>query len=315
MNVLHCLDVSSVGGIQDFILNLHLYDHLNRHDFWAADGTMAAEMRRSGMVLWPGGPPQGLLDARYYQVCVGHTVGGWSYNDTFEWAKSHGMKTVEVMHSNARSPTPPVRVDAFVSVNDIALGMNNHMPTRQRIYPIVKAELFSVRPDGMYIGRISRLVDEKKPHVFVQIARAFPNEMFVCTGDGNAYPRVYASAGPNLIMPGMLRGEQIVKFFETLKLFVFPTEDECASMSVAMAQAAGVPVICQDIPPLRETTGGYALFATGVDSFVDCVKRFLDSEDRSEWQDRADLGEVWAYTNFSPDSVVPKWHALFESLR
>lgn len=309
MHILHAIDNFNIGGIQDLILNLYTYDRRHMHSVWCYDGSLTPEARQKGMVCWQGGPPP----EAEYDVYVGHGVGGWSYDNGFRWAKERGMKTIEVMHSPARSQTSPELCDVFVAVSNIAWQLNTHMPRAMRIYPMVNAELFSVQPTGNSIGRISRLAEEKRPMEFVELARRFPNEKFIIAGDGPLMGQVKAEAPDNLEVVGWVR--DFPAFFEKLKLFVFQTKDECACMSVAAAQAAGVPVICQNIPALKETTGGECFIA---DDFRSAVDDFLLDSRNSDrawgWQEMARRGRQWALNNFRPSAVVEKWHNLFQTL-
>ena len=258
------------------------------------------------MVIWTGGPPADVP----YDVVVGHGVGGWSYNDTFNWAKTRGCKTVECMHSNARSLTDPSLVNAFVSLNHIADRLNLHMPNRRVIYAIIETDEFLVARYTQYIGRLSRLAQEKRPGDFVELARKFPGERFILAGDGPEGDRIRANAPGNLELTGTIR--DFPGFYGRLKLFVFPTQDECCCASVAMAQAAGVPCIVQDIPPLRETTGGYAAFCNGPGAFENAVRYFL--EDPGHFRELALKGWEWAREKFSVKTTVGAWDNLLESL-
>lgn len=308
-NILHTIDVTHTGGIAELMLNFHKYDKSNRHEVWGVDGSLAQEMRSFGQILWEGGPPEELQHG-YYDFVVGHGVGGWSYIEVADWAHQRGIKFIECMHSNARSLTHPGKVDGFVALNNIALGLNRHMPNAVCIYGIVPPDLFLVKRIGNLIGRLSRLADEKRPQDFLELSRRFPNEMFVLAGDGQMYNQLFSSAPPNLVMPGMLR--DFPAFFARLKLFVFPTRDECNSISVAMCQAANVPLICQDIAPLRETTGGFANFADSIDDFSRGILDCLSNPEK--YFEIANLGRYWAWENFSHTEVIKKWRNLFSTL-
>lgn len=315
MRVLHTLDNSNVGGIQELILNLSLHDKANVHDFWAADGSMADIMRRAGMILWTT-PPQELIDSHYYQFVVGHTVAGWSHENLFTWARSMGAKTIECLHSPAKSPTPPSLVDGFIALNHIAADLNRHMPRVRVIYALVDVDKFG--PGSReYIGRLSRLVDEKRPQDFVTLARAYPDSKFVMAGDGPLMSQMMADAPDNLYLPGMVR--DFPAFYGTLRLFVFPTRDECCSVAVAMAQASGVPCVVQDIPALRESTNGRAFFASDEAGFRRWIDEFLGQPNLNKHNttvfDRVgEDGRTWAYRAFDKRAVVPAWNALFREV-
>ena len=309
MRVLHCIDAVHTGGIAELILNLHLHDRSNTTDVWAGDSGLSDEMRRKGMIIWNGAPPQELQDSRYYDIVCGHTVGGWSHKDLFTWAKDRGARTIECLHGMAKSPTPPELVDGFIALNTIAADMNRHMPRVRVIYGLVDVDRFG--PGSReYIGRLSRLVDEKRPQDFLALARAYPNEKFVMAGDGPLMSQMFSSAPANLYLPGMVR--DFPEFYGTLRLFVFPTRDETFSVAVAVAQAAGIPVVVQDTPALRESTGGRAFFASDEAGFRRWIDEFLSKPHVFE-KVGAD-GRQWAYQAFDKRVVVPAWNALFREV-
>ncbi len=309
MNLLHGLDVWSVGGIQEYVLLIQRYSR-HHSDCWGVPSTMAPYLEAEGCVIWPGGPPQELQDNHYYSVFIGHGVAGWSWNDGFRWAKERGMRTVECVHSNARVLTDPSLVDAFVSLNHIADVLNSHMPNRRVIYGVVEVDKFNRKGLHNKIGRLSRLASEKRPQDFVELARQFPYEQFVLAGDGVLYNQLFSSAPANCALPGMLR--DFPEFYAQLKLFVFPTQDEACCVSVAMAQAAGIPVICSDIPPLRETTGGFATFCRSPSEFRSAVANYLEAP--IPHVELAEQGRAWVRSHFAPEVTVGAWDALVESL-
>lgn len=293
MKILHCLDNSHLGGIQQLIFLLY-QNSKHEHEFWAADGTMAPEMRAAGMKLWPGGPP--VYD---YDLAFGHGVGGWSYDNTFGMLHGNGIKCIEVMHSNHVSLTTPSNSDAFISMNRITDKINSHMPNHRCIYPVIEVDKFDTSA-GDKIGRLSRLASEKSPQDFLEIAKCFPNEKFIMAGDGNMREDLERRKPPNLEMIGTTR--DFNAFYSQLKMFVFPSSDECNSTSVAMAQIAGVPVICQDIPSLRETTGGFALYASNIGEFVERINFLLLRPDES--QRLSKYGQDYAKSAYN---TVEKW--------
>jgi glycosyltransferase involved in cell wall biosynthesis len=279
IRVLHSLDNSHLGGIQSMIFSLYNMSK-HEHQFWAADGTMAEEMRAAGMRLWNRDSGDNPTPDDKFDVVIGHTVGGWSHHNLSGWAHDRGAKIVECMHSPAHSPTPPEDLDGFVAVGNSALSPNMHMPKAVCIYPPLDVGSFNQSIRGSAIGRMSRLVQEKRPIDFVILANNFRSEQFILAGDGNQFGYLRDQNIPNVAMIGWIR--DFPRFYSTLKLFVFPTQDECNSMSVARALAAACPIICQDTGTLRETTGGFAWYARDIPEFSSRIQAFLD--DPSSYQ-------------------------------
>lgn len=313
MKVVHSLDVGHFGGITEAILTIRKF---SRHeiDFWGYEGTMADEMRASGMKILTGGPDPW----EDYQVIMGHSVGGWSFDGTFEYARSKGLRTCEWVHSNARCQTNPALCDAFIGVSPLVDRLNQHMPNRRVIYgPIDDRFLYECqRPDADQIGRLSRLVEDKNPRPFVELARKFPGEKWTLAGgkiasaETEGYYNMIAAMSPsNLTMVGYVR--DFVEFYSHLKLYVYHTLDECNCMSVNMAMIAGVPVICLNLPQLQETTGGFCTYCAPHE-FEAAIDSFLVNP--VPFKEKAQEGKIWAKAHAGLEATVGVWDTLCESL-
>ena len=73
----------------------------------------------------------------------------------------------------------------------------------------------------------------------------------------------------------------LVALFQSAEALVFPSTFEGFGMPVLEAMAAGVPVACSDIPPLREVAGDAALFFDpySPERIADGIRRVLDEPD------------------------------------
>jgi glycosyltransferase involved in cell wall biosynthesis len=313
LKVLHNLDHNNYGGIPEMIFTIYKHSKF-QHDFWSARGTMAPELESAGMVLLPGGPDPW----EQYDILVGHGVGGWSYDGGFDYARSKGLRTIEAMHSPHISLTHPDLVDAFVSLGPMPDRYNQHMLNRRVIYTPIDTEKFYQREDASLIGRLSRLVEDKNPRPFLDVARRFPGEQFVIAGGRGVaaaeredyYDLLKASASPNVTFSGYVR--DFPEWYSHLKLYVYHTRDECCCASVNMAMCAGIPVICHDHPSLRVTTGGNAVFCATDSDFNDAVDRFLSEP--APFKEMAQSGKQWARAHCNLEATVGEWDRLCESL-
>jgi glycosyltransferase involved in cell wall biosynthesis len=59
---------------------------------------------------------------------------------------------------------------------------------------------------------------------------------------------------------GWIPRAELYELFRGARAFVYPSTFEGFGMPVLEAMAAGVPVTCSDIPPLREIADGMAVF-------------------------------------------------------
>jgi glycosyltransferase involved in cell wall biosynthesis len=61
-------------------------------------------------------------------------------------------------------------------------------------------------------------------------------------------------------LTGWIPREELLELYAKAQAFVYPSTFEGFGMPVLEAMAAGIPVACSDIPPLREVAGDAALF-------------------------------------------------------
>lgn len=79
---------------------------------------------------------------------------------------------------------------------------------------------------------------------------------------------------------GWLPRKELLGLFERAWAFVYPSTFEGFGMPVLEAMAAGIPVACSDIPPLREVAGDSALLFDPLDEDViaDALDKISDNE-------------------------------------
>ncbi len=77
---------------------------------------------------------------------------------------------------------------------------------------------------------------------------------------GFAAEQIERLAGAGIEITGWLPREQLIDLYRRAWAFVYPSTFEGFGMPVAEALAAGVPVACSDIPPLREVAGECAIY-------------------------------------------------------
>ncbi len=107
------------------------------------------------------------------------------------------------------------------------------------------------------------------PHKNLErLIRAHTDDLpqLVITGlRGFAAQRLEKSAGPRVRFTGWIPREQLYELFRTARGFIYPSTFEGFGMPVLEAMAAGVPVACSNIPPLREIAEGSAVFFDPLD--------------------------------------------------
>ncbi|NYH79388.1 glycosyltransferase involved in cell wall biosynthesis [Actinopolyspora biskrensis] len=83
----------------------------------------------------------------------------------------------------------------------------------------------------------------------------------VTAGPGRAVPETRLPGGGTVVRTGYLPEHVLRRVVAGAGALVLPSRDEGFGLPALEAMAAGVPVVCSDIPALREVTAGHALLA------------------------------------------------------
>jgi glycosyltransferase involved in cell wall biosynthesis len=118
-------------------------------------------------------------------------------------------------------------------------------------------EIAEKREPGDYLLCASTSHPHKNLDRLLRVHAAMPDATpLVITGvRGFAAKEVERLAGPRTRILGWIPREQLCELFRCARGFIYPSTFEGFGMPVSEAMAAGVPVACSDIPPLREVGG------------------------------------------------------------
>jgi len=130
-------------------------------------------------------------------------------------------------------------------------------------------------------------------------------------------PRAIAAGasalGDRLYFTGPLRSDRLAALYRGASLFAFPSLHEGFGLPVLEAMAQEVPVLCSDIPVLREVGGDVAQYvpATDVDAWADALVGLLGDE-----RTRRDLGVRGRAraSQFTWEGCVARTRAVYREL-
>ena len=134
---------------------------------------------------------------------------------------------------------------------------------------------------------------------FARVRSTHPNSQLVIAGDDPRHPEVRqrAAALPegSVVLPGRLPESAVPDLYRGAALVVLPSRGEGFGLPVIEAMACGVPVICSDLPVLREIADGVAIFCDPNDpaEFAAAMASMLDAPSNSS---RRQLGVERART-------------------
>ena len=118
---------------------------------------------------------------------------------------------------------------------------------------------------------------------FRRVRQTHPASQLVIAGDDPRHPEVrqWAAALPegSVVLPGRLPESAVPDLYRGAAMVVLPSKAEGFGLPVIEAMACGVPVICSDLPVLREIADGVAVFCDPSDpaAFADAMAGMLDA--------------------------------------
>jgi glycosyltransferase involved in cell wall biosynthesis len=118
---------------------------------------------------------------------------------------------------------------------------------------------------------------------FTMVRRTHPNVQLVIAGDDRRHPEVRQAAAAlpegSVVLPGRLPESAVPDLYRGAAVVVLPSKAEGFGLPVIEAMACGVPVICSDLPVLREIADGVATFCDPNDpaAFARAIVQTLDA--------------------------------------
>lgn len=142
-------------------------------------------------------------------------------------------------------------------------------------------KIFDLPPEGMIIGSVGRLTEQKGHRYLIEAASKLENVCVAIAGDGPLTGDLKQLAGQlniNCVFSGEMAYEQVPDFLRTLDIFCFPSLWEGFGISLVEAMAAGIPVVASDIPPHREVVDEAGIFFPPADStaLLHSLKMLID---------------------------------------
>jgi glycosyltransferase involved in cell wall biosynthesis len=177
-------------------------------------------------------------------------------------------------------------------------------------------KLFNLPPDGLIIGSVGRVTEQKGHRYLIEAAAKLKNNYVVIAGDGplaGELKRLADGLNINFIFLGELSYDQIPKLLHAIDIFCFPSLWEGFGISLVEAMASGLPIVASDIPPHREVIGdaGILVPVGNESALADKLKNLIADVSLRESlgkkaKDRAN--------NFSVDNTANAYNELFTRL-
>ncbi|HUW48141.1 MAG TPA: glycosyltransferase family 4 protein [Patescibacteria group bacterium] len=181
------------------------------------------------------------------------------------------------------------------------------------------SERHAKRYDSVFLGRIA---EDKGVFELLQawriVMKKIPLAQLLLIGgiDKGLKNRILnlikqARIDANVHISGYVSDDEMVQLLESSKIFVLPSHEEGFSLSAAEAMAVGLPCILSDLPALRETYSGNAVFvpSRNVDKLAESILHLLENAQQQE--ELREKGKKLAKC-FSWEKVAEKELAVLE---
>lgn len=150
--------------------------------------------------------------------------------------------------------------------------------------------------DAFVVVGVGQVQPRKRIDVFVRLARAHPDMMFIWVGgmpfthlaaEHGAMRRLLESAPDNLLLPGVVPHPQVRRYLQAADVFCLPADQENHPMCVLEAAGVGLPVLTRDLPEFDDTFGDDVLRCED-DSFGGALVLLRDDPSAlTAWQERS----------------------------
>ena len=173
-----------------------------------------------------------------------------------------------------------------------------------------------VPPDSPLLACVGRLEPQKDQATLVRMMPSLPGAHLALIGDGvlrSPLERQAEQLGVRDRIHFLGRRADVPEVLKACDVYIQPSRWEGFGIAVVEAMAAGVPVVCSDVPGMRDVTAEAALICPpgDVEAFALAVRRLL--KDPDERKRRADAGKARAAL-FTMERCVAEHRALYESL-
>ena len=143
-----------------------------------------------------------------------------------------------------------------------------------------------IPPDAPVVGSIMRFSEEKRPQLFMDVARilhmAHPQLRFLVFGEGPMREKMQAYAtscglSDVLKLPGLTTNSWGA--LAAMDVFVLTSRMEGLPNALIEAQAAGIPIVCTGVGGMEETfiegETGFSVRSAAVDALAEAVSRLI----------------------------------------
>lgn len=203
-------------------------------------------------------------------------------------AYSSAIAVSETVYESFRDHPARYRKRLVVVRNGIEIG--GYAPDKERTEDHADSHERPIR-----FVTAGRLHHQKNQSVIVRAIKSLDNASLVIAGEGDLradLENLIRSEGleSKVSLIGEIKPSEVRELLATADVFLFPSKYEAFGFSVVEAMAAGCPVICSDIPAMREVVADAGLLVPPFDvpAWVEAMQRVaMDTSLRKEMRRRS----------------------------
>ena len=151
---------------------------------------------------------------------------------------------------------------------------------------------------------------------FSMLLQTHPKTQLVLAGDDPRHPEVRQAAdrlpAGSVVFPGRLPDAAVPDLYRGAAMLILPSKAEGFGLPVIEAMACGIPIVCSDLPVLREIADGVATFCDPA-SAADFARAMAATLDEPTPAARRDRGLERA-SRFSWASAAERTVAVYEEV-
>jgi glycosyltransferase involved in cell wall biosynthesis len=151
---------------------------------------------------------------------------------------------------------------------------------------------------------------------FRSVHASHPRAQLVIAGDDPRHPEVRRLTAEfpegSVVFPGRLPSSAVADLYRGAAVVVLPSRAEGFGLPVLEAMACGVPVVCSDLPVLREIADGVATFCKSDDpvDFSNAISRVLEAPDPAKRQAGIERARSFSWERAARQTVAAYEAAL-----
>ena len=171
----------------------------------------------------------------------------------------------------------------------------------------VRREL-SIPDSKVVVGWLGRMTRIKRPDRAIELAKIFPEVVFLLGGEGELIEELKATSPANVVFLGWTEPEII---WSASDIALLTSDNEAQPISLIEASYSSLPIIAQDVGSVSEVVedGKTGVLVSDINSAVVALEKLISN--RGLRQTLGAAGRTYAQSRFSPDQFISGHSAAY----